>query len=173
MTDTSHDPQSKADPRGISDEEHHAHALRARAERRAQAEAIGVTPAFVASLVDSFYARIRADAVLGPIFESIVSDWDEHLTQMKRFWRSILFSTGEYSGNPMRKHVVIPGLGRDHFARWLNLFYATLRAMRIISDIFGYTSREMPKFNSISRGAGNCHDFPSGFCRQSRRDQRA
>ena len=65
--------------------------------------------------------------MLGPIFESIVSDWDEHLTQMKRFWRSILFSTGEYSGNPMRKHVVIPGLGRDHFARWLNLFYATLR----------------------------------------------
>ena len=113
--------------RGETDEEHHAFALQARAERRARAEALGVTPDFVSRFVDSFYARIRADALLGQIFAAKVTDWDEHLTRMKRFWRSILFSSGEYSGNPMRKHVVIPDLGRDHFVRWLELFYATLR----------------------------------------------
>lgn len=114
-------------PRGETDEDHHAFALQARAERRAGAEAIGVTPEFVSRFVEAFYARIRADAVLGPIFAAKVSDWDDHLERMKRFWRSILFSSGEYSGNPMRKHVVIADLGRAHFVRWLELFYATLR----------------------------------------------
>ncbi len=127
MTDTPENSRKALDPRGQTDEEHHAYALKARAERRAQAEAVGVTPEFVSRLVDSFYARIRADAVLGPIFEAKVTDWDEHLGRMKRFWRSILFSSGEYSGNPMRKHVVIPGLGREHFVHWLEMFYATLR----------------------------------------------
>jgi len=127
MTDTPEHSRKMPDPRSQTDEEHHAYALRARAERRAQAEAIGVTPEFVSRLVDSFYARIRADAMLGPIFETQVADWDEHLGRMKRFWRSILFSSGEYSGNPMRKHVVIPGLGREHFVHWLEMFYATLR----------------------------------------------
>jgi hemoglobin len=113
--------------RGESDEEHHAFALKARAERRAKAEAMGVDPAFVSRLVDSFYAKIRSDPVLGPIFAAKVSDWDAHLHQMKRFWRSILFSSAEYSGNPMPKHVAISGLDREHFVRWLEMFYATLR----------------------------------------------
>ena len=121
-------------PRGETDEEHHAFALQARAERRARAEAIGVTPEFVSRVVDAFYARIRSDNVLGPIFAAKVTDWDDHLERMKRFWRSILFSTGEYSGNPMRKHVVIPGLDRAHFVRWLELFYATLRGEGACED---------------------------------------
>ena len=114
-------------PRGETDEDHHAFALQARAERCAQAEAIGVTPDFVSRFVEAFYAKIRLDAVLGPIFAAKVTDWGEHMERMKRFWRSILFRSGEYSGNPMRKHVVIPDLGREHFVRWLELFYATLR----------------------------------------------
>ena len=121
------EPDDRAPLRGETDEEHHAYALRARAERRAKAEAMGVDPAFVSRLVDSFYAKIRSDAVLGPIFAAKVSDWDEHLARMKRFWRSILFSSAEYSGNPMPKHVAIPDLDTSHFSRWLEMFYATLR----------------------------------------------
>ncbi|MDD3799527.1 MAG: group III truncated hemoglobin [Novosphingobium sp.] len=113
--------------RDAMDEAHHAHALKARAERRAKAEAMGVDADYVSRFVDGFYGKIRQDAVLGPIFAEKVGDWDEHLGRMKRFWRSILFSSGEYSGNPMPKHVALPGLDESHFARWLDLFYATLR----------------------------------------------
>lgn len=65
--------------------------------------------------------------MLGPIFAEKIHDWDDHLGRMKGFWRSVLFSSGEYSGNPMVKHVAIPGLDKAHFAHWLELFYATLR----------------------------------------------
>ncbi|MCC6827107.1 MAG: group III truncated hemoglobin [Novosphingobium sp.] len=105
----------------------HAHAAAARARKQAEAAAIGIDQAFVARLVDSFYARIRDDALLGPIFAGRITDWPWHLDRMKRFWRSILMNTGEFSGNPMAKHLAMPGLDEAHFARWLELFYATLR----------------------------------------------
>jgi hemoglobin len=100
-----------------------------RAPKRAQAEAIGVDAGFVSAFVDAFYARIRADELLGPIFTERVADWDDHLGRMKRFWRSVLFSSGEYSGSPMPKHMAIPALDAGHFGHWLDLFYSTLREL--------------------------------------------
>ena len=105
----------------------HAHAAAARARKREEAGAIGIDDAFIARLVDTFYGKVRADALLGPIFAARITDWDWHLGRMKGFWRSILLGSGEFSGNPMAKHLAIPDLDADHFAHWLNLFYATLR----------------------------------------------
>lgn len=99
----------------------------AREEKRARAEAIGVDAAYISSFVDRFYANIRKDELLGPIFAERIADWDEHLGRMKSFWRSVLHNSGEFSGNPMVKHMAIPGLDASHFAHWLTLFYATLR----------------------------------------------
>ncbi len=99
----------------------------ARAAKRAQAEAQGVDEQFISAMVERFYASIRQDDLLGPIFAERISDWPVHLGRMKAFWRSILFNSGEFSGNPMAKHLAIPGLDDTHFARWLELFYATLR----------------------------------------------
>lgn len=104
-----------------------AHAAAARARKKAEAEAKGIDAGYVSALVDAFYGRIRADALLGPIFAEKITDWDWHLDRMKRFWRSILHNSGEFSGNPMAKHLAIPGLEERHFAHWLDLFYATLR----------------------------------------------
>ena len=101
----------------------------ARAAKRAEAEALGVDEAFVSHMVEHFYAAIREDDLLGPIFAERIDDWPTHLARMMAFWRSILFNSGEFSGNPMRKHMAIPGLEEHHFARWLELFYATLRAL--------------------------------------------
>ena len=105
----------------------HAHAAAARARKRAEAEAIGIDGEFVALLVERFYARIRADDLLGPIFAARISDWPVHLGRMKSFWRSVLHNSGEYAGNPMARHLAMPDLGQEHFAHWLELFYATLR----------------------------------------------
>lgn len=107
----------------------HAHAAAARARKRAEAEAIAIDEGFISRFVESFYDRIRADALLGPIFAERIADWPWHLDRMKRFWRSILMNSGEFSGNPMAKHLAIPGLEERHFAHWLDLFYATLREL--------------------------------------------
>ena len=100
--------------------------LAARAAKRAHAEALGVNESFVSQMVERFYANVRKDELLAPIFDERVSDWSGHLERMKAFWRSVLFNSGEFTGNPMAKHVAIPGLEEAHFIRWLELFYATL-----------------------------------------------
>mgnify|MGYP001613607162 CR=1 FL=1 len=104
----------------------HPHAIAAREERRAEALAMGIDEAFIAELVDRFYASVREDAMLGPIFDARIDDWPKHLGQMNRFWQSILLSAGNFSGNPMVKHLAIPGLDEADFQRWLMLFYTTL-----------------------------------------------
>ena len=103
------------------------YAERKRAEKRAAAEAIGVDAGYIDALVETFYGKIREDALLGPIFAQRIADWPAHLARMKAFWRSVLHNSGEFGGNPMLKHLVIPGLDLEHFSRWLDLFYATLR----------------------------------------------
>ena len=99
----------------------------ARAAKRAEAEALGVDEAFVSRMVEHFYAAIREDDLLGPIFAERIPDWSPHLARMKGFWRTVLHNSGEFSGNPMLKHLAIPGLELRHFSRWLDLFYETLR----------------------------------------------
>ncbi len=98
-----------------------------RAEKREAAESIGVDADFIDDLVENFYGKIREDDLLGPIFAERIADWPPHLARMKAFWRSVLHNSGEFSGNPMLKHLAIPGLELQHFARWLELFYETLR----------------------------------------------
>ena len=105
------------------------HALKARQAKRATAEEIGIDARFISDMVERFYASIRADELLGPIFAERVADWPTHLERMKQFWRSVLHNSGEFSGNPMVKHIAIPGLQEAHFSQWLELFYANLRAM--------------------------------------------
>jgi hemoglobin len=107
----------------------HEHALAARTRKQDEARSIGVDEAYISAFVDQFYASIREDELLGPIFGQRVRDWPAHLDRMKAFWRSVLHNSGEFAGNPMLKHMVIPGLDDTHFSRWLNLFYATLRSL--------------------------------------------
>jgi hemoglobin len=79
----------------------------------------------IATLVYGFYDRIRADAMLGPVFNTHISDWDKHLKIMVRFWSSLLLGSGTYSGTPMPKHVALPGLNGNMFKHWLALFHET------------------------------------------------
>lgn len=85
-----------------------------------------IDEATIERLVHTFYARVRADAWLGPVFEARVEDWDRHLQRMCAFWSSVTLGTGRYEGQPMRMHLPLPVDGR-HFDRWLALFEATAR----------------------------------------------
>ncbi len=37
------------------------------------------------------------------------------------FWASVLLASGQYLGNPLETHRTIPGIGPEHFDRWLEL----------------------------------------------------
>jgi len=76
----------------------------------------------ISRLVHAFYARVREDEVLGPIFDTHVDDWDRHLATLVDFWSAILRRTGRFSGAPMPRHAALPGLSAELFQRWLGLF---------------------------------------------------
>jgi hemoglobin len=77
-------------------------------------------------LVDEFYARIRADTELAPIFNrAIPGDWGLHLATMRDFWSSVMLTSGRYKGNPVAVHLRIEGMVPRLFDRWLELFGET------------------------------------------------
>ena len=82
----------------------------------------------VARLVHTFYASVRRDEVLGPIFNRHVEDWDAHLATLVEFWSALLRRTGRFTGTPMPKHIALPGLSAELFQRWLHLFRETTAA---------------------------------------------
>lgn len=102
------------------------------ARRAAVTEAIqaetGIDEAMIARLVHGFYARVRADGLLGPVFAAAIADWEPHLQRMCAFWSSVALATGRYSGQPMPKHLPLP-IDARHFDRWLALFEATAREL--------------------------------------------
>lgn len=88
------------------------------------AAATGLDEAVLRKLVHRFYAKVRADAELGPIFASRITDWEPHLERMAAFWSSVALMTGRYHGRPVPAHVGLP-VGWAHFERWLALFRET------------------------------------------------
>ena len=84
----------------------------------------GIDEAMIERLVHAFYRRVRGDALLGPIFEARVADWDAHLTKMCVFWSSVALMSGRYHGQPMTAHLPLP-VDSPHFDRWLALFAET------------------------------------------------
>jgi len=90
------------------------------------AERTGIDEAMIESLVNAFYARVRPDPVLGPVFGARIKDWEPHLRQMYAFWSSVALMSGRYHGTPMVKHMPLP-VDAAHFDRWLELFEETAR----------------------------------------------
>ncbi len=44
----------------------------------------------LARLVGRFYAKVRADELIGPVFNDAIDDWPEHLEQLAAFWSSLI-----------------------------------------------------------------------------------
>ena len=80
----------------------------------------------IETLVATFYARIRNDSDLGPIFNAAIgTDWTAHLKTMCDFWSSVMNTSGRYKGKPIPAHVKLRGIEPRHFESWLRLFSAT------------------------------------------------
>ena len=77
----------------------------------------------IARVVPAFYARVRDDAEIGPLFNAAIDDWPHHLDRLIAFWSSVMLTTGTYKGSPMAAHlrhraIIVPGM----FDRWLDLW---------------------------------------------------
>jgi hemoglobin len=80
----------------------------------------------IRQLVDRFYAKLRRDPELAPIFlRAIPGDWQPHLNKMYAFWSSVMLTSGRYKGNPVAKHLAVKGIKFELFERWLALFDET------------------------------------------------
>ncbi len=115
----------------------------------------------VEQLVRCFYARVQEDALLGPVFQARVHDWEQHILHLVDFWSAMLRGTRRFAGAPMPKHLAIPGLEWRLFERWLSLFAATTAEMgnpdmkqladaaaqRVAAALWGrYSSQRFPLF---------------------------
>jgi len=81
-------------------------------------------------LINSFYNKVQKDELISFFFTDVVAvDWEKHLPVMYNFWEGILFSTGNYAGNTMQKHIKLHlknAMQPKHFERWLQLFTKTV-----------------------------------------------
>ena len=77
-------------------------------------------------LVHAFYARVREDALIGPLFNEAIGDWPEHLDKLQAFWSSVMLTSGRYKGRPMPAHIKhADRIDRASFTRWLGLWMET------------------------------------------------
>lgn len=107
-------------------------ALERRLQQQQDVLAFGLDPDVLCTIVDEFYARVRAHAILGPLFAEPIGDrWPEHLEKMKSFWISVALSAGTYSGKPVAAHQPLENIQPWHFGIWLGLFRQT------VSDLTG------------------------------------
>jgi len=106
-------PTSPDDRGGVAGDPHPARADRARTMSALQ----------LRELVDAFYADVRRDAQLGPLFERVIGpDWTAHLARIHAFWGTVALGTRSFSGDVFGKHMAIEGVEPAQFGRWLTLW---------------------------------------------------
>jgi hemoglobin len=80
----------------------------------------------ITTLVHQFYADVRADPELGPVFDNAIGDrWDAHLARMVEFWSTVMLGARNFQGNVFGTHMALQGVEPEHFKRWLSMFFAT------------------------------------------------
>lgn len=144
-----------------------ARARREAAVARAKAET-GIDEALIDQLVERFYDKVRADELLGPVFDAKIDDWGPHLAQMKLFWGSVALSTGLYNGRPMPKHMRLP-VDAEHFDRWLEMFEATARELLTPVGADHVIVRARNIAQSLELGVANSHGVMLGVGERFRR----
>lgn len=99
-----------------------------------------ITEAALHQLVERFYAKVRQDPVLAPIFEPAVGDWSEHLERLQAFWSSVMLTSGRYKGNPMAAHAPLK-FDESAFEVWLGLWRETTAELFDATDAAALNAR--------------------------------
>lgn len=82
-----------------------------------------ISEAQIEILIPRFYERVCDDALIGPVFNEAIGDWQHHLETLVDFWSSVMLTSGRYKGNPVAAHrrhlaTITPPM----FDRWLALW---------------------------------------------------
>jgi len=87
----------------------------------------------IETLVAAFYAKVRQNELLGPIFNAHIPDekWPEHLEKLSDFWETNLLGLPRFKGNPSQKHIGVDknlnhSVDQLHFGTWLQLWFQTV-----------------------------------------------
>lgn len=81
-------------------------------------------------VVEAFYAQVRVDSQLGPVFNQSVADWDDHHSRLTDFWHSLMLTSGRYKGNPIALQLAhAQAMTPQNFERWLTLWQQTTNAL--------------------------------------------
>ena len=87
---------------------------------------LGIGEDALRTLVRTFYAKVREDELLGPIFNGAIADWPHHLEKLQAFWSSVMLGSGRYKGQPMPAHVRhMDEITPATFQRWLGIWRQT------------------------------------------------
>lgn len=98
-----------------------------RAQMRQAAEIMGLSEDYIARMTRFFAARVAADRQLGHLCGAHAGCGDENqVERMTAFWSAVALHTEGYRGDLVATHRNLPDLRARHFARWLELFRATL-----------------------------------------------
>lgn len=98
-------------------------------------------------LVRIFYDKVRKDEEIGPIFNSIITDWEPHLQKITNFWEQHVFGVQKYKGNPIEAHNKVDdqtnhNVTAHNFGTWL--FYW----MQTLDELFDGPNKEVLKFKA-------------------------
>src|ERR1700736_218397 len=91
----------------------------------------------ISKLLRHFYADVRQDPLIGPIFNAKIKDWKHHLEIITSFWETLIGGQSSYP-RPMPMKPLPLRLREEDFERWLFLWQANCRA-QLPADI----AREM------------------------------
>lgn len=113
------------------------------------------TRADISFLVETFYKKIRADDLLGPIFNHHIEPdrWRVHLETLTDFWELNLLGTGNFKGKPGMKHIMVDralkhGMSETHFRQWVGLWFT------VIDELFAGPAAELAKDRAIQMANG-------------------
>ncbi len=112
-------------------------------------------------LLRYFYADVRQQTEIGPIFTAHISDWPAHLEKIADFWSGVTGGPARYGGGMPMKHFPL-GLEERHFAAWLGLWARHCRArlapaeaaeMITVAETIGQRLRQMIALDAAHRPA--------------------
>jgi hemoglobin len=127
-----------------------------------------VDDALIERVVRAFYAKVREDPLLAPVFAARIEDWEPHLARMFAFWSSVMVTPGRYRGNPMAKHAPLP-VDAAHFDRWLALFADTAAELCTAPVAARFVERSRRIAQSLELGIAAHHGVLLGRNQRFRR----
>lgn len=92
----------------------------------------------IIKLVNTFYAKVRKDELLGPIFNNHIPEehWPAHLEKLTDFWVTNLLGEICFKGNPSKVHAKVDKnlnhtISQVHFGQWLQLWFNAIDSLFI------------------------------------------